>query len=692
MKKYLLGTLLLASMGLASCGDSFLEEENTTAYSTDYLETVEGVKAQAAALYGNIRWHFGYEWAYGITLYGTDEFTSANDLTNEPWNKYDSRLGAADITTSLGAANGNCTSVSFLWDEMYYGISAANNVIRNGEALTDSDLDLYIGEGYFLRGYNYYRLFAQYGGVVLVTEPTEGVVRNFTRSSEEETLNLIISDFEKAYELLPTKKDMITRGYGGWTKYTAAHFLAKALLYRQSERSESWNSSYDKSTDLTRCISLCNEVIAACPLEDDYNDLFNNWTDIDCALEGSDEILMSAQHNGDSSTQGRYGNRSYNYFNCQWQTASAKWVQRGVWIGGMEFQRCRPTEYNYKCFDNVNDARLWKSFRTVFGITSIVDATNCVAGTISPAQTSDTGLGDEGIMFILNTKDDDRFDDVTFGAAGSSEFINPETGKWVPNATALYQNGEFIGEKYGTATGDYCNFWPGLNKTEDGSRLAEKGDAHRDVTMARTGETVLIKAEAQVRLGNYSDAITTINTLRTRAQWKASEDRGSYIDATQAFVNNTLYSQYQANYENANTRTNTYWLSTGLDEDTDNYQASNLQISSYSSLPAEDEEILSELGCSGDYDRMLNFVFNERTRELDGEWNRWEELARCKLLHRRTIQYNTIAAENLTIDQNSNGSHFLYRAIPQTFIDGLLNDDGSVLTDEQQDALQNPGY
>lgn len=42
--------------------------------------------------------------------------------------------------------------------------------------------------------------------------------------------------------------------------------------------------------------------------------------------------------------------------------------------------------------------------------------------------------------------------------------------------------------------------------------------------MARTGETYLIKAEAQVRSGNFQDAISTINQLRARAEWKNGED------------------------------------------------------------------------------------------------------------------------------------------------------------------------
>ena len=231
MKKYInnitIIALLLTAMATSSCGDSFLEEHNKQNFSTDYFETEQGVKDLATALYANIRWHFGYEWAYGITIYGCDEFTSAADLTAEPWNTYDNRLNSLDCTPDLGAANKNCPGVSALWDQMYYGIATANMVIKKAASDTER------GEGYFLRGYNYYRLFAQYGGVVLQLEPAEGVVRTFTRATEEETLNSVISDLEQAYKLLPEKSP---RGVGGWNKYTAAHFLAKAKLFRQSER------------------------------------------------------------------------------------------------------------------------------------------------------------------------------------------------------------------------------------------------------------------------------------------------------------------------------------------------------------------------------------------------------------------------------------------------------------------------
>ena len=698
---------LLTLMGTTSCGDEFLKEDAGHLYTDALLETKDGALAMAAGLYGNIRWHFGYEWAYGITLYGCDEFTNGADLTAEPWNTYDNRLQPLDCTTALGAANNNCPPVSGLWNQMYYGISTANQVIAKASLVTDEDSrNKAMGEAYFLRGYNYYRLFAQYGGVVIQTEPASGEVKkNFTRSSAEETLNQVIADFEEAYKLLPTSK---WRGNGTWTKYTAAHFLAKALLFRQSERNSAWNSSYNKDAYLNRVVSLCDEVLAACPLAPDYADLFAKWTGINCPNEGLSEILMAAEHNGDATTQGRFGNRTYNYFSPQFSNFSGGWIKRGAYIGEMDFQRCRPTEYTYSAFDNVNDARMWKTFKTVYGLNNQQQSAAALQEKYGFTAAQCPTIGDQGAIFILNKKSDHRFDGQpygTFGRGGQDHtFINPETGKWVPNAFVNFMDGRYVLYNYGvsgnTAT---SNVFCGINKTADGSRTAEKGDAHRDVIMARTGETYLVKAEAQVRLGKYQDAINTVNVLRARGQWKKGEDRSYYTDGSMAFLkadggmtDNSIAGN-NSNCKDASGKTmtmseayyashlhkNTYYLSTGIEKTTD---PSNLQIASYSQLPAEDEAILTAIGASGDYDRMLNFIFNERTRELLGEWNRWEELSRAGLLIKRAKAFNPEAAANITANKHE------LRPIPQAFIDALQNEDGSNLSDEQKKAWQNPGY
>ena len=694
-------------VGATSCSDDFLKEDAGHLYTDALLETQDGALAMAAGLYGNIRWHFGYEWAYGITLYGCDEFTNGADLTSEPWNTYDQRLQPLDCTTALGAANNNCPPVSGLWNQMYYGISTANLVISKASQVTDQDTrNKALGEAYFLRGYNYYRLFAQYGGVVIQTEPANGnVKKNYTRASAEETLNQVIADLEQAYNLLPTTK---WRGNGTWTRYTAAHFLAKALLFRQSERNDSWNSAYDKTQDLNRVIALCDEVIAACPLAADYADLYAKWTGVNCPNEALPEILMAAEHNADATTKGRFGNRTYNYFSPQFSNFSGGWIKRGAYIGEMDFQRCRPTEYTYSVFDNVNDARMWKTFKTVYGLNNQQNSVADIQAKYGFTADQCPTIGDEGAIFILNKKNDHRFDGEpygTFGRGGQDHtFINPETGKWVPNAFVNFMDGKYVLYNYGvsgnTAT---SNVFCGINKTADGSRTAEKGDAHRDVIMARTGETYLVKAEAQVRLGNYQDAINTVNVLRARGQWKKGEDRSYYTDASMAFLkadggmadNSIAGNNSNCKNENGKTMTmseayyashlhkNTYYLSTGIPETT---EASSLQIASYTQLPEEDEAVLAAIGATSDYDRMLNFIFNERTRELLGEWNRWEELSRAGLLIKRAKAFNPEAAPRITANKHE------LRPIPQAFIDALQNEDGSNLSDEEKRAWQNPGY
>ena len=194
------------------------------------------------------------------------------------------------------------------------------------------------------------------------------------------------------------------------------------------------------------------------------------------------------------------------------------------------------------------------------------------------------------------------------------------------------------------------------------------------------------------------------NVLRARGQWKQGEDRAYYTDGSMAFLkadggkedNSTaaaasvkknknkdgeVLNNTQAYYASM-THTNTYYLSTGIAKTT---AASDLQIKSYTQLPEEDEAVLSKIGATSDYDRMLNFIFNERTRELLGEWNRWDELARTGLLVKRAKAFNPEAAPNVQ-------DRHMYRPIPQKFIDTLQNEDGSNLSDAEKKAWQNPGY
>lgn len=692
MNKILFGVLISSLMfGTTSCGDDFLKEDASHTTTDALLETGSGALAMAAGLYGNLRWHFGYEWAYATTLYGCDEFTMGSDETSLGWMDYNT----AELNP-VGSTRRNHPSPADLWNELYYGIASCNLLLQKAPLITsEQERNSAMGEAYFLRGYNYYRLFCQYERCPLQLEPIDvsaGVPRNFKIATGEEVLNQVIDDLQKAYDLLRVDD---WRGAGTWTKYTAAHFLAKALLYRQSERC-SWKDNYPAKADLDRAIALCDEVINARGLESDYNNLYANWTGVDCNIENSKEILMAALFNDTSTAAGRYRNRTYNYFTSQFNTYSGGWVPRGQYIGGMDFQRCRPTEYTYASFDNVNDSRMWKTFKTVYGICNYVESPSYVQPENVPT------LGDQGIVFLLNKKNDTRYHKNEFGRAETPHsFINPETGKWVPNVVPIYADGQYVMNQYGSSAANRSNMYCAINKTEDGSRTAEKGDGNRDVTMARVGETYLVKAECQVRNGDNDGALVTINQLRKRAEWKAGEDREYYVDGSIAFKSNSTASAScakgnkdangtkltnQQAFEYSFIQKNTYVLSTGVERPADGkWGTSNLQISSWDNLPIEDQNILSDLGLnSNTLEGKINFILNERTRELLGEWNRWDELSRTNTLYKRAKLFNP---EVLYIQEYHN-----LRPIPQTFLDGLTNDNGEPLSDAEKKELQNPGY
>nr|MDA3835587.1 RagB/SusD family nutrient uptake outer membrane protein [Spirochaetales bacterium] len=580
------------------------------------------------------------------TNYGTDEFSSGTDLTSEMWNVYDSRL-APYVT---GAANKNYPSPEHLWDQMYFGINSANILISSEGVFTDEDLkDKCVGEAYFLRGYNFLRLVQQYGGVVLKLTPSNTVERSFVRSSVEDCVASLLSDLEMAYELLPEEE---FRGKGSFTKPLAAHMLAKALLFRNSERNSDWNASY-KDADLSRIITLADYVISERPLAPDYRDLWN-WTGVDSEAEMLPEILMAAQFNDDASTAGRFQNRTYCYFPAQY--SNLPMMTRTV-AGGLDFQRLRTTEYGLNVFDKENDSRFWKSFKTKYRVNKAT-------------ADNEYGIenGDLGIVYIVNNEEDTRFDASVLGT-GSYTYVDPVTGRVVPNAYISYSNGEWVGQNWGN------NRYVSLSQYEDGSRAAVKANGQRDGVLARTGETYLIKAEALVRQGNYQEAIDVVNELRVRSEYSDGDDRAWHTDGSQA-ANSGLDEPYDA-YTNRNS----YYESLNIAETT---AASSLQIGAYTELPAVDEVILDKLGVSGDYERMLHFILNERSRELYGEFLRWEDLARTETLLLRAKAFN---AESDGVKE-----YHVLRPIPQSFIDGVMNEDGSNLSDEQTQALQNPGY
>ena len=629
-----------------SCQD-FLDESLDTQRSTDYFDTKDGIESLATGIYYNLRFHFSYEWAFATTNYGTDEFRVGGDGSNAMWNSYD-----GSFSSLITAVNVNTAMAETLWDNMYTGINSANILIQNAGnvGLADTDKNRILGEAYFIRGFNYLKLVRQYGGVPLKLQPSTTAEREFSRSSAEEVFNQIIADFTNAYDMLPASA--IT---GKLTKDAAAHYLAKAYVTRASEINSDWNSSYKKG-DCENAVKYADEVIAKRSLAANFSELWN-YTTPDGPNEMLDEIILAAQFTSNKSTTGRYGNQCHLYFLSQYLNLPQ--MKRDI-AGGREYQRLRTTYYMYNVYDMVNDSRFWKSFKTKYAV-------NNPSGDYYEK-------GDLSIMYVINRPGDSRYS----ASQMSDEIVYPKTGKTIPTVFAAYVNGR--GEN-DYPLYDFLNRFPPLNKFLDGSREAVgDGTGYRDGILARLSDTYLLAAEAKIRLEDYSGALAYINVIRERAAYKSGENRSSYCDGGAAY-NESALGYSSMGDTNSYFDENSYYESNDIDETT---SATSLRIADKNSLPAEDEAIITKLNYTSDFDRMLCLLLNERSRELCGEFHRWEDLARTKTLVSRAKAYNPDASSNI-------GDHHCLRPIPQKYLDSIQKD-GKALTAEQKKQEQNPGY
>lgn len=702
------GVLAFMVQGLASCTSDFLDESYTTGYSTDYFQTAEGLQALTKSLYGSIRWIGGYEsQGYNAMMGGTDEFAIGTDMANEMWQTYDIRMAPQWVTV-----NGNTGTNNTIWDTAYYGIASCNQIIASAGSVEDETVrNACLAQAYLYRGFSYYLLTAQFGHCVLQLKPAAGIIRSFENTTPQQCWEQVISDLEQSYNLFDGETNELVGKGESWTKATAAHFLAKACLFAASERNADWNAEV-KDGYLRKGLEAANYAIQARKLEKDVIDLYGNWTGPNCAIEQSNEVLMVAPQ--DEHFGGRTTNRNPGaFFNPQFSNFANTTLggERGVISGGKDFQRFRPTEYTLSAFDNVNDARLWKSFATVYG--TAVEYAGDPNNGVAPVH-----IGEPSVVFIINKKDEHAYDKFTFGAKRYQKDANfvdeagrlPEAGRKqtrtgestfsgkpnqpILNSWILYKNGEFVGDQFGnTITSTYnswgSNMFPGVIKHTCGYLNAYAGDSgSRDIILARLGETYLIRAEIKIRLDDYNGAKEDINALRRRGAWHQGENRSYFVDgcyeAAKASTQLTNEKRMNAN-EGWNLGMNTYYLSNpGLDV---TYESTESKMTNWDwdNLPAEDEAIIAKLGVTGKFDRALNFILNEHTRELVGEFTRWEHLSRTKTLETRAVKFNK------DVNSFNKNKHYV-RPIPQTFLNQMQNSDGSNLTDEQKAEWQNPGY
>lgn len=691
LNRILFAALMASVTGssITSCSESFLDENLTTQYSTDRFKTQEGLDELVTGAYQKLKFKFNYIWGIQCYNMGVDEFTDANNVI-PAWNHY-----SQDLNSSENAAN------QPIWDNYYGLVEPANILIQNIPQYYNQSSPTYntrLGEAHFLRAYAYFELVKQFGGVPLKLVPSTSAETYFTRNSAEEIYTQVISDFGEAYRLLPDKGESI----GRINKYAAAHFLAKAHLFRASELYSDWNSNYVAS-DLDAVIQYGSEVVDAHPLCNDYVELWD-YEQPNGANEKVSEVILAAQFSNDESTWGRYGNQMHLYYPAVYQGNDIGGCKRDI-SGGREFSYVSATEYTMQVFDRVNDSRFWKSFITCYGANETKSAPTWTAEDMpyAPAGVKEGDKrfsgGELGMKYIVNDPGDNRYEKYSNAPA----YTVLKDGKMCNTYTYVrYFKGQEHSWNINEKTGNYYDIIPhkrsvALSKFRDGYRVSIASQfGTRDAIIARSADDVLMVAEAYIRKGeaNYDKAVEWMNKLRERAGYKTGEDRSKNVDGGQAYKNNPYCSGKGGGHSSEGAiywEENTYYESNNIEQETTASTKTTMKLNSVTDVynSTVDTPIYNELGCTSNADKMMCFLLNERTRELCGELQRWEDLARTKTLDARWHKFNDGASRGL--GEFKSEKHY-YRPIPQAFLDGITNSNGSALSNEEKKAMQNPGY
>ncbi len=172
--------------------------------------------------------------------------------------------------------------------------------------------------------------------------------------------------------------------------------------------------------------------------------------------------------------------------------------------------------------------------------------------------------------------------------------------------------------------------YPSIKKYDDNTRTNVNDCSGRPFVVAKFSEVYLLAAEAAIQDGRPGDALPLILTLRQRAAFRTG------LTSTELTNRQALMAK-----KNIGTSRTPVWadLTTG--------------------------------------DMTLDFIMEERTRELFGESIRWADLACRGLLVDRVKKYNALAGPKVQ------AFHAL-RPIPQSQLDAM--------NDPNKTQYQNPGY
>lgn len=456
--------LLVLTVSFASCELDEYNPSGTTAESV--WATSDGIESLLASAYRWQRKIFCNEYGFVTMEMGVDIWESNS------WRQ---------LTQYEALQPDNDSSCGALWQYCYEGINMCNIGIKYiEEGITeyiDEDLKkVHLAEFKFLRAFYYWFIVETWGPVILKTEPTNSPMLTATRSSVADFYTVILSDLEYAaenaaiVELLP----------GRATRKSALGILARAAL------SAAYQIDEKKTEYLNLAKSSANKLIdnAASLGAELYTDYADVWAEENNKnnKEALYRVTFSTfDYNNESNGNSWWTFYKYNYCQSTQVKLSYEYGYRDKNWGNPNFTY--PSKYLFSLFNETIDSRFEKSFRTLW-LSNLNNA-------IDQPATGDTAIY------------------VSISSASK-----PNVAK-----DYLYLNIDSIYNADGTVR-SYSNPFPALKKFDSpkyNGYFNKTRYGLLDNFVMRFSEVYLIAAEAELLLGNTSEAANYVNVIRTRA-------------------------------------------------------------------------------------------------------------------------------------------------------------------------------
>lgn len=207
---------------LCSCND-FLNENPESTYTTESFYTSQkDFKYAITSIYSEQQTL--YDGQYGLLRVNN---TRSDDTDCDDFNTYSDGYATFSDNAAVQATRE-------VYSALYVMITRANSILIRIDDVEFSDKNMkkYIkGEAYALRGWAYHTLGVLFGGVPLVVDAEYSVAetREIGRSTQQETFAQAISDYQKAYDLLPISWD--SENVGRVTKYAAKAMEGRLLMF-----------------------------------------------------------------------------------------------------------------------------------------------------------------------------------------------------------------------------------------------------------------------------------------------------------------------------------------------------------------------------------------------------------------------------------------------------------------------------